>query len=1184
METSSTVLKKFRITPVSKNVGEDPPQLTFQIENTSVEITGVLNVLYVSKDLSYNKIDFQILLNTGSVSLTPATIVDPTDPPPESGSLFYWDMSALGLSADEFGKITFSADNWSFKTFPSQSVVGFSPKQSVTLGSGPGNGIDLTISDLQLTMPSQSTIQTDLMFYNVPTVTGPYASMLLSIQNQPDIHDKNLIDYMSAVLSNSDIINSYNPDPGSNPFALENSFILTLEPGPEAADIIASDATTFTVQFTYGNPGDKYGYGALTTIENAKNITITPESNADNWTITKNIDQQSISWTLTPPAGKPILGKGPQALVGFSVKQILTEYQPGPTAMIVSYQGIPGYASGAYTMTLFKIGHAVITSMDVTPNPVVVRADGTAEVTVSWSTNYATSLLLTANFDTQTVSGTSAQIKIDALTTQITLTANGQHSDFGNQDIQSKSIQALPAVNSFVGNPVAIYSQQGSHQSTFAWSVNTVGGEQVKISSTGNAFQGQFFDPSSQTNATITQAQMVTLTPAGVQNPITLTRNVNIYAFTPSFKSWSLPNGNPDGVAISPTAPFMVFSVPKASQVVAVDSTDFSVISTVSISNNPKKIVFSQDGALIIVTTDKGLTPILVDMSTGQPVLTPQQPIVVGSGTPTDVFITPDKTRLYVSLDMGSVSAGQVASYKASSGTVFVCDSSVEVGKSPKGLVVIPSGFVIYTANSASNSISAIPVYSDGKVNKFNVTTIPNVASGPCSLAIAQNGVLLIAACSSSNTVEIIDTKFNNNRAQLRVGKNPTAVKVTPSGSYAFVANSGDGTVSLVDVWGAASLCSVLTTIPTGGTPTGVAISQDGLQALISNTASTSFGLITLETFQLGANPISVGVNITNIEASSDGKTVYSWSNGLIPQSSLGIIAYDVQTKNLEMVVPSLSILDCCFSPNPATSQAFAVALNDSNLYVINTKTKNYQQLSLAQMLPNAKPYVVTPSGDGNTLFLVMRDNSTLKVTLLVLINNGSNWVMSQTVPLPNSTTAGLLLAKASPDGNTVLMIDSSNPAVCVVTKTNGKYAVAKNIVAKLTPQKVSIMPDGLTAYILNSSAMSHFVTVVNLSDLTTKQITIPQNYINLTAIVPSPDGAWLYASDANAGAVRIMDPKSLRIVQTVSLGSAQNSSDLAVLADGSAIYVANQTSQDISVLEQIQMAEEEHGRGDKKR
>jgi YVTN family beta-propeller protein len=107
----------------------------------------------------------------------------------------------------------------------------------------------------------------------------------------------------------------------------------------------------------------------------------------------------------------------------------------------------------------------------------------------------------------------------------------------------------------------------------------------------------------------------------------------------------------------------------------------------------------------------------------------------------------------------------------------------------------------------------------------------------------------------------VVDTEDDDVDATIVVGTAPTAVAVDPAGTHAYVANSGDNTVSVIDV--AEDL--VVSTFPAGDGPQGLAVSPDGRHLYIAEESGhlrvveAASGTL-VKDHTVGANPVGVAI------------------------------------------------------------------------------------------------------------------------------------------------------------------------------------------------------------------------------------------------------------------------------------------------------------------------------------
>jgi DNA-binding beta-propeller fold protein YncE len=154
-----------------------------------------------------------------------------------------------------------------------------------------------------------------------------------------------------------------------------------------------------------------------------------------------------------------------------------------------------------------------------------------------------------------------------------------------------------------------------------------------------------------------------------------------------------------------------------------------------------------------------------------------------------------------------------------------------------------------------------------------------------------------------------------------------------------------------------------------------------------------------------------------------------------------------------------------------------------------------------------------------------------------------------------------------TPDNSHIFIADLANHAFIVAVRgANGQYALGSLETPITDAANVVIVPDGTRAYVLGGGS-PNTITVIDVATLQAEPVSVLQPYVNLQELVPSPDGRRFYAPDRSAGALRVLDPSSLRILQTLPLArdisQAQGAAGAAIAPDG---------SRTMSVLQQISM------------
>jgi uncharacterized protein (TIGR03437 family) len=121
--------------------------------------------------------------------------------------------------------------------------------------------------------------------------------------------------------------------------------------------------------------------------------------------------------------------------------------------------------------------------------------------------------------------------------------------------------------------------------------------------------------------------------------------------------------------------------------------------------------------------------------------------------------------------------------------------------------------------------------------------------AGPTSsqpIALSADDSLLVVANPDNNSVTFFDPKNGNARlAEISVGKEPNGVALSPDGSRAYVANTVDGTVTVLGInRGSATYGTLLATVTVGTEPYGLALTPTGRKLYVANARSNSVSVI----------------------------------------------------------------------------------------------------------------------------------------------------------------------------------------------------------------------------------------------------------------------------------------------------------------------------------------------------
>ena len=276
-------------------------------------------------------------------------------------------------------------------------------------------------------------------------------------------------------------------------------------------------------------------------------------------------------------------------------------------------------------------------------------------------------------------------------------------------------------------------------------------------------------------------------------------------------------------------------------------------------------------------------------------------------------------------------------------------------------------------------------------------------------------------------------------------------VGITGAAPYAYITNSGDNTVSVIDT----ATNTVTATVPVGTGPYGVAVTPDGKKVYVMcpeddcgaidpgsfYVIGTSTNTVIAKVPEGGAYGGPVGVAV-----SPDGTKVYATTYA-------GVTIIDTATNTVTAGLgPGFMLRGVAF--NPAGTKAYVAAMDyPGDVRVIDTATNTVTGLSLA--LDSYCAVAVSPDGTKvyvtNDVGVIVIDTATNTVTATVSV--GSN-------PYGIAVT---------PDGTRVYATNSGSSTVSVIDTTTN--TVAATVPVGNNPVGVSVTPDGTRVYVANSGS-----------------------------------------------------------------------------------------------------------------
>ncbi len=357
----------------------------------------------------------------------------------------------------------------------------------------------------------------------------------------------------------------------------------------------------------------------------------------------------------------------------------------------------------------------------------------------------------------------------------------------------------------------------------------------------------------------------------------------------------------------------------------------------------------------------------------------------------------------------------------------------------------------------------------------------------------------------------VIDGAFNK-PTRIAAGVSPLAAATNPVTGKAYVANSGDGTVTEIDGTTGATL-----NIPVGTTPVAVAVDSATNQIYVANKDSNNVTVIDGATHgtsvvAAGTTPVAVGVNsatnqiyvvnkgsanVSVIDGATNSTATVTVANQPIAvavnpaNNKIYVVSEDLtdvtvidgsnnSTQNVSVDVPSTAI-----AVNPGTNQVY-VADNNDAVRVIDGATNQTTVVEVGR-----GPVAIAVNPVTNKIYVANSIENTVSV-----IDGATNAVAS--VP----TGLGPTAIAVNPSSNKIYVVDGENNATVIDgdTNTTSKVAVGS------APEAMAADPTLNKIYVANSGSADVTVIAERQNKAIPLTTTIaPTSFTGRTSAVSNP-------------------------------------------------------------------------------
>lgn len=255
-------------------------------------------------------------------------------------------------------------------------------------------------------------------------------------------------------------------------------------------------------------------------------------------------------------------------------------------------------------------------------------------------------------------------------------------------------------------------------------------------------------------------------------------------------------------------------------------------------------------------------------------------PIAAGPGV-TSIAIHPSKKFLYAANSAESdISLFTISSAGA---LTEVTPRTAAGGTTPTLLAMDSAGGFLYVGNSGSNNVSVFSIdASSGALTQVQGSPFP-LGISPLNMKLSSGNVLYVTGAGAPGVIEVwtVTAGSLSSLKVVQVGTNPYGLALDPTGSFLYVANTGDNTISEFTVASDGSL-SPIANSPIGETfssPLALLVDISGKYLYLANEGSSNLAAYTIGSdgslTLLTNSPFAAGSQPSFIASDPSGKYLF---------------------------------------------------------------------------------------------------------------------------------------------------------------------------------------------------------------------------------------------------------------------------------------------------------------------
>jgi YVTN family beta-propeller protein len=499
------------------------------------------------------------------------------------------------------------------------------------------------------------------------------------------------------------------------------------------------------------------------------------------------------------------------------------------------------------------------------------------------------------------------------------------------------------------------------------------------------------------------------------------------------------------GVAVSPDGRYVYLVNEMGSSISVMDAVNMTVIGTVPAGMYPQDAVVSPDGKRVYVSSAQAYYGDTITVINGP---------VGGVEATIKMDLSPGKMalssdgRLYVSQQF-------YGTYEAS-GDIAVIDTihnavagTIKTGMHPVSVAVSPDGSRLYAACRGTGIVSSIDTATGGTV------ATAKTGRSPVDVALSKDGSTLYAVNDyfGRSFVSVINASSMSILSKIDLPCHSTddirysdikRIAVADDGSAIYVTDRASNAVYKIN----ATSGSIIETINAGNSPSGIALSADGLLYVTSKGGGGLAMINTTDTRDVAK--VNYALSARYVSILPDGKKAY------ITNGDVGTVSVlDVDTRTIRSTIDVGGITNK-LTASPDGKRVYVSDTLNGRILLIDTVTDEVAgNWSIGPM-----PVDIVTSPDGTIVYVIHgRKGSDTSLYDLSRIDAETGKVLS-TYKL-GKFASGLAV---SPDGKKLYACLWESDTVLAIDSSTGR--VVSRITAEGSPEDVKVSPDGSLVYV----------------------------------------------------------------------------------------------------------------------